>query len=249
MAMKRVFLTLMTVALGLFSTTEVFAYDCEVDGIYYYRVSTSELEVTNKVFSDQNRSAYSGTVNIPSTVTYNGRTYTVVSIGEYAFRDCSQITSVNIPASVKSIKDYAFYNCSQMAKVNIPEAVSYIGANAFEGCASMTAAPIPNGVTAIENNTFFGCSSLKTVIIPATVQSIGSEAFARCYSLTSIYLTSGTPPTCEENAFDKVDRTWVTLYIPKTSNGYTEDGIWKEFFIDQYSGRIEDIAGQKKSKK
>ena len=247
--MKRVFLTLITVALTMLSSTKSFAYDCEVDGIYYYRVSTSELEVTNKVFSDQNRSAYTGTVNIPSTVTYNGRTFTVVSIGEYAFRDCSQITSVSIPASVKSIKGFAFYNCSQMTKVNIPTAVSYIGSNAFEGCASLVSLQIPNGITAIENNTFFGCLALKSVVVPSSVQSIGSEAFARCYALTSIYLTSGTPPTCEENAFDKVDRTWVTLYVPKSSNGYHEDNVWKDFFIDEFSGRIEDATGQKKSKK
>lgn len=240
--MKRVFLTLITVALTMLSSTKSFAYDCEVDGIYYYRVSTSELEVTNKVFSDQNRSAYTGTVNIPSTVTYNGRTFTVVSIGEYAFRDCSQITSVSIPATVKSIKGFAFYNCSQMTKVNIPATVSFIGSNAFEGCSSITSLQIPNGITTVEDNTFYGCSALKTVIVPSTVSSVGAEAFARCYALMSVYLGSVTPPSCQENAFDKVDRTWVTLYVPKSSEGYNEDKVWKDFFIDEFDGSVDSIT-------
>lgn len=245
--MKRRVLTVFALATAMFYGGQAFAYDCEVDGIYYYRISTTELEVANKVFSDQNRSAYTGAVTIPSTVTYNGRTFTVVSIGEYAFRDCTQLTSVTIPSSVKTIKTAAFYNCTQIAAISIPASVTSIGDAAFEGCSAITSMLVPNGVTSIGDETFYGCSSMKTVVLPSSMSSIGANAFSRCSALLSVYLTSTTPPSCETNAFDKVDRTWCTLYVPKGAKGYQEDKVWKDFFIDEYDGRVEDIPLNKLS--
>ena len=239
--MKRVFLTLFAIATTVLFGSKSFAYDCEVDGIYYYRISTNELEVANKVFSDQNSSAYTGAVIIPSTVTYNGKIFNVVSIGEYAFRDCTQLTSVTIPSSVKTIKTAAFFNCSQIASITIPSSVTSIGEDAFEGCASITSMLVPNGVTTIGEETFYGCSAMKTVVLPSTLTSIGANAFSRCTALLSIYLTSTNPPSCEANAFDKIDRTWCTVYVPKGGKGYQEDKVWKDFFIEEYAGRIEDI--------
>ncbi len=238
--MKRAFQTLIAFVVALLCN-KALAYDCEVDGIYYYRISTTELEVANKVFSDQNRTAYTGTVTIPSTVTFNGKKFTVVSIGEYAFRDCTQLTSVTIPSSVRTIKDFAFYNCSQIIGFNIPDSVTSIGAGVFEGCSSIVSMKIPNGVPAINEETFYGCSALKSLILPASVASIGANAFSRCTSLLSLYLGTATPPACEENAFDKVDRTWVTVYVPKGGKGYGEDKVWKNFFIDQFDGKLEDV--------
>ena len=67
--MKQAYFKLLVAFIGVFCGAKAFAYDCEVDGIYYYRISATELEVANRVFSDQNRSAYTGAVTIPSTVT------------------------------------------------------------------------------------------------------------------------------------------------------------------------------------
>lgn len=70
-------------------------------------------------------------------MTYNGKTFSVVSIGDYAFRDCASITSITIPSSVRSIKSFAFFNCNAMTNVNMPASVTEIGMGAFEGCASL----------------------------------------------------------------------------------------------------------------
>ena len=103
--MKRTFITfVVTVAAFLIATPYAAAYDCEVDGIYYSRISATELEVTNKVFSDQNQAAYSGSITIPATVTYKGKTFSVVSVGDYAFRDCSSVTSVTLPNSISLLR-------------------------------------------------------------------------------------------------------------------------------------------------
>ena len=118
--MKRTLITFIVTLAALFAATPyAVAYDCEVDGIHYSRISATEVEVTNKVFSDQNHAAYTGTINIPATITYNGKTFNVVSIGDYAFRDCASITSITIPNTITAIKSFAFFNCSPMTSVKI----------------------------------------------------------------------------------------------------------------------------------
>ena len=119
---------------------------------------------------------------IPSI--YNGKP--VTRIGDYAFWDCSSLTSIKIPNSVTSIGDDAFYDCRGLTSVNIPDSVTSIGAYAFLGCSSLTDIEIPNGVTGIGRSAFCRCSSLMSIEIPDSVTSIGDYAFELCSSLTSI---------------------------------------------------------------
>ena len=81
------------------------AYDAYIDGIYY-DFSGNEATVT---YNDNYR--YTGTIIIPESVTYKGKSYSVTSIGDDAFYRCSSITSVTIPNSVTSIGDGVFSNC------------------------------------------------------------------------------------------------------------------------------------------
>ena len=81
------------------------AYDFEVDGIYYNKLSSTTVEVAD--CPDK----ITGDVTIPETVTYEGSTYSVTSIGESAFDGCSSLTSISIPNSVTSIGNGAFFNC------------------------------------------------------------------------------------------------------------------------------------------
>ena len=239
--MKQYLHTFWLTALLMLVCQSLSAHDFEVDGIYYYRTSATELEVACKVFSDNNRTAYSGAVTIPATVTYNGKTFNVTSIGEYAFRDCNSLTSITIPGSIREIKSFAFYNCTSINTINIPATVTSIGAGCFEGCSSIVSMTIPTGITEIEDELFYGCSALKAVLLPASITAIGENAFARCTSLLSVYLLATTAPTCANNAFDKVDRTWCTLYVPKGSKSYQNEGVMRDFFIEEFEGKVEDI--------
>ena len=89
----------------------------------------------------------------------------VTKINDYAFSNCSSLTSATIPNSVTSIGTYSFYGCSSMTSITIPNGVTSIGSSAFYGCSSMTAVTIPSSITTIESNAFNGCSSLTAVNI------------------------------------------------------------------------------------
>ena len=91
------------------SVSAIYASNIKVGGIWYdFDSSTKTASVTYRGSKyDSYSNEYSGSVVIPETVTYNGTTYSVTSIGYYAFSSCPSLTSVTIPESVKSIGDGA----------------------------------------------------------------------------------------------------------------------------------------------
>ena len=171
---KKTLLALFAVLMPLVTS----AHDFEVNGIYYNITSSTTVKVTYKGNSyDYYLNEYSGAVSIPATVTHNGNTYSVTSIGYSAFRDCSNLTSITIPASVTSIENVAFHSCSSLSSITIPEGVTSIGNYAFYDCSWLTSITIPDGVTSIGNYAFGGCSNLTSITIPEGVTSIGGWAF------------------------------------------------------------------------
>ena len=134
--MKKLF----TLLLALVATTALWAHDFEVNGIYY----SIRADKTNEVYVSQGDNRYSGSVTIPATVTYNGTTYSVTSIGDWAFMDCSALTSITIPNSVTSIGYAAFYGCSGLTSITIPNSVTSIGDEAFEDCSALTSVTVPS---------------------------------------------------------------------------------------------------------
>ena len=184
--MKKKIFTLFT-ALTL-SAGALFASDTAVDGIYYdFDATNLTATVTYRGSSyDEYYAEYTGDVVIPATVTYGGKSYSVTSIGEYAFCACSGLTSVTIPNSVTSIGNKAFSNCNGLTSVTIPNSVTSIGYMAFFDCSGLTSITIPNSVTSIGKEAFAYCNGLTSVTIPNSVTSIGYRAFEHCSSLTSV---------------------------------------------------------------
>ena len=122
--MKRIFILGLVAAVSL----TVFAHKFEVanaDGktIYYNDVSesygSSAAEVTFKgTWYGEFENNYADTIVIPNDVTYNGKKYVVVGIGEQAFSICHNLRSVTIPDSIKYIRDKAFKECCRLSQVN-----------------------------------------------------------------------------------------------------------------------------------
>ncbi len=169
------------------------AEECVKDGIRY-DLSGNEATViqdyylsgVGKYSLQKTRKYYSGDITIPSFITYNDVEYSVTSIGNAAFSECTGLTSITIPNSVTSISKYAFDGCSGLTSVNIPNSVTSIGIWAFRDCSGLTSVTIPNSVTSIADYAFSGCSGLTSVTIPNSVTSIGSGAFNGCTGLTSV---------------------------------------------------------------
>ena len=129
---------------------------------------------------------YSGKIVIPEKVTIKGVEYTVTTIGEEAFYECEDLTSVSIPGSVTTIADFAFYACSGLSSITIPGSVTTIGYSAFDSCSGLTSITIPGSVTTIDNYAFYDCSGLTSITIPEGVTTIGKGVFGNCSGLTSI---------------------------------------------------------------
>ena len=186
----RAFVTLFIIS----ATVTSKAYDIYVDGIYYDIISeknrTVEVTVSQPIY-DNYKGSYTGHIVIPAKVIYKGLTYSVTSIGNEAFYNCYELTSVEIPNSVTSIGDEAFYNCYKLTSVEIPNSVTSIGDEAFSFCTGLTSVEIPNSVTSIGDEAFSFCTGLTSVEIPNNVTSIGNNAFFNCNNLAEIIVDSG----------------------------------------------------------
>ncbi len=164
-------------------------YTATLDGVTWtYTVSKGNASVGSGNYDGPCAvpTSTTGAITIPSAL--GG--YPVRSIGEYAFKGCSGLTSVTIPSSVTRIGYLAFWECGGLKSVTIPSSVTNIEEGTFEGCSSLTSVTIPFSVTNIEMHAFEGCSSLTSVTIPSSVTNIGMHAFQYCSSLSSIAIPS-----------------------------------------------------------
>ena len=158
----------------------------EIDGIYYNLVTkANQAEVTS------HPTRYTGNVDIPETVSYEGVEYRVTSIAPYAFSSCSGLTSITIPNSVTSIGYAAFLSCKSLTSITIPNSIARIEGSVFAGCSSLTSVTIPNSVRTIDTYAFEFCSSLASITLPNSVTYIGAGTFEGCSSLTSITIPNG----------------------------------------------------------
>ena len=182
--MKRLITLLAAIAFA----GQAWAEDFVVDGLKYTVVENYYNDSTHCVYVGKGEIEPEGELVIPSTIDYNGVTYLVVEISADAFKDCKEITSVNIPNTITWISSSAFEGCSGLISVDIPGSTWYIGDFAFAKCSSLTSVFIPNTMKYIAMYAFFCCVNLTSIEIPNSVKSIGFAAFEGCRSLTSIVI-------------------------------------------------------------
>jgi len=204
--------------------TEVYAY---IDGIFY-SLSNNRATVTYGV------PKYSGSVVIPESISFYNKTYPVTTIGNSAFRDCTDLTAVTIPKSVTSLGESVFRGCDSLTDIVVAQGNSIYDSrencNAIietnsnmlvVGCRNTT---IPSSVKAIRGQAFYGYTGLTHITIPDNVNTIGHKAFGDCTGLTSVTIgkgvnyiddafagcTSLASVTLESNAFVSATKTSST---------------------------------------
>ena len=136
-------------------------------GDFEYSVkSDNTVEITK--YKDSTNDTF---VTIPSEI----NSYSVTSIGRYAFDGCTGLQSVNVPDSVISIGDGAFSNCSGLRNVNISNGVVNIGSYAFHKCIRIISIDVPESVSSIGMCAFAGCTLLANINIPENLTSVGEK--------------------------------------------------------------------------
>lgn len=133
----------------------------------------------------------------------------------YVFEECTSLSSISIPKSVKLIGGAAFKNCTALAEVSLPSLAEdqvqgfdlFEGCTAlqwitlpegwnlkgsmFSGCTNLEQVRLPKSTTTIGTRCFYGCKSLLEIDIPAGVSHIWDYAFANCKSLTQVVIPQG----------------------------------------------------------
>ena len=220
----------------------------EIDGVYY---KLDAKKGTAEVVADLSK--YTGDVVIPETFTFEGKEYRVTTIGASAFKNCTALSSVSSPASVKtigneafsnctslteltlpegltSIGQYAFTDCTHLTSIYIPQSVTSIGKYAFSNCSSLAKIILPDGLTTINEGTFNQCSSMATVSIGSSMTTIAELAFAHCSGLLEFYSLAKDAPTAASSTFEDTYVQHVTLYVPEGSKpSYDAKAPWSNF--------------------
>ena len=152
-----------------------------ISGDYIYKeLKDDTVEITGYLGKDK-------ALTIPSELAEKK----VSGIGNGAFANMSDLTSVTIPKGVKSIGNNAFALCKSLKSITIPSSVTSIGDSAFRYCWRLTSVTIPNSVTTIGNSAFADCDSLTSVTIPSSVRRFGEFAFGACHKLESAVIPTG----------------------------------------------------------
>ncbi|MGM9851000.1 MAG: leucine-rich repeat domain-containing protein [Muribaculaceae bacterium] len=203
------------------------AYFFTVDGIYYIKIGGYDKTVA-VTYKDSNYNSYSGSVAIPSQVTYSGTTYTVTAIEYKAFYKSTGLTSVTIPNSVTKIGESAFEGCTGLTSVTIPNSVTTIGEDAFYNCTGLTKVII-NDISAWCNIEFLDYSCYRAnplyyahhlyleddeitdLVIPNSVTKIGNGAFSGCTGLTSVTIPNSVTTIGNDAFFDCTGLTKVII--------------------------------------
>ena len=177
--------------IGLTASAQTFKHD----GIWYNVIGTEEVAVAKP----GNNEFYEGSVEIPLSIDYQGRTYSVTKIAAAAFAESDnldsgihKLTSVTMADNITSIEEGAFQNCVNLQSAKISNRTTYVGVNAFADCRNMTSLTLSRYLEEIRDGAFLNCEKVGQVALYDRLKKIGNQAFAGCKSLSSIDIPNST---------------------------------------------------------
>ena len=249
--MKKLLLLLLLCTAGV-TNLAALSFD---DGYLRYTVNADGTTVT--VNGRKSDITASGSLSIPSTVTYNNITYTVTAIGNFAFNGASGYTGMlTLPNTLVTIGNYAFGSCTNfVGSLTIPNSVTTIGNSAFSSCSSFTGSlTIGSSVSSIGNLAFNNCTGLTSIMVyPESVPTMGTDVFldvptdipvtVPCASLADYQSASGWSQFTNMHCMETLtvyDGTTTNDYVPVY--GYYTDAYLKAEFV-MPSTEIAEMAG------
>ena len=175
----------------------------------------------------------------------------ITKVGANAFKGCSGLTTIDLPATLKTIGNNAFYGCSNLVNIVFqhPSTLETIGISAFQGCSSLKKLDLPSSLKYIKKSAFKSCTNLQKVWLPSSLKLIDEEAFYGC-GLTNVNIEHDTPLALNENVFSITNGNTATLFVPKNkkTNYNTADG-WNKFsnivegeFVEAYTDDVKKMT-------
>ncbi len=230
------------------SAYDFSAINSDGDTIYYNFIygSDSTVKVTYEGYYD-NRMFYHGYryfsehIVIPSTVTYNEKTYIVSVIGSRAFEN-SRMLTITLPPTITSIENAAFLNCTKLHSINLPPNAPpqiKIGGSVFQDCISLKYVNIPNSVISIGWFAFEYCLNIEMLFLGENIYEIGQYAF-ETYNNPLIISYAKTPPIIQDKSFYPIETTSILVNCESIET-YKSTPYWSEFDYKSCIG-LEDIV-------
>ncbi len=179
----------------------------------------------------------------PSYVNYNGRAFTVMTVGsnKSSFSEgygkkgsYENVKKIKLPTKIYDIGDFAFYNATNLAEIDIPPRVTEIRRNAFYGCEKLKDITLPDSLYWLGRQAFYGCPALKEVVLPAKLTILEGGAFAGCNNLSSITVAPGNENFQSPSGSNVVLNRDGTVLLTGCSNSKIPSTV-KE--IDNYAFR------------
>ena len=220
--------------------SDINEYNSEIDGVFAVKsgalnyVSVQYLTVPGKYL---NSLSTEDRQNFVELVLLNDGYLT--SIGNYAFKDCTNLTSVTIGDSVTTIGSQAFYACRNLTSVTIGNSVTTIDRHAFMYCTNLTSVTIPDSVTYIGYEAFYGCSNLTSVTLGNSVTTIDKYAFMNCYVLAEVYNYSSLNITKGSGEHGEVASFALDVYTTNEPSKLTTD---ENGFVIHTNGDVKTLV-------
>ena len=205
-----------------------FTAENELGQTIYYKILDDNLLTVEVAQHNSYNSPYMGQygelanqdVIIPSTVENDGKTYTVVAIGDYAFH-------------AGTVRQFDGSRTDGIKSIVLPNTIKSIGKEAFSQSTNLIAVTLSEGLTSIGDKAFHGCTSLFSIVLPSTMQTIGASVFGTFVSggkmsLKSVVVKGSHPAAISGSTFP--DRSSQTLYVPAGClSTYAAADYWKDF--------------------
>lgn len=212
-------------------------YDFCEDGIYYNILSEEELTV--EVTNDGDEGTYRGDITIPSAVTHNDLTYTVVRVGDEAFNECDSLYAVVLPQTIRSLGNSVFRDCDSLATMNLPDAIVEMGDSVFRSCGYLRSVRLPLSMTEVPRYCFSGCHNLHSIYLHEGITALRRDAFGAT-ELDSIILPQSLR-TIDRGVFWEC-KSLKSIKIPESVERIGDFVFWNcDSLTDVYVERTEPL--------